>query len=83
MLEESVTLSLRYGNYKYIHPTQKKASWISDEKNIESGLMETPQLFDLSNDISEKKNIASSFPKIVEKMKAEIERIKNNEVSRK
>ena len=28
LLEESVTLSLRHGDFKYIHPTTQKASWI-------------------------------------------------------
>ena len=83
LLEESVTLSLRHGNYKYIHPTKKKASWIKDVKNIESGTSTLPQLFDLSEDIEERVNIEAKNKKLVKKMQAEIERIKNNEVSRK
>lgn len=83
LLEESVTLSLRHGNYKYIHPTKKKAEWIKKEKNIESGVSTEPQLFDLSSDIGETKNIAKDKPKIVKKMQAEIERIQNNQVTRK
>ncbi len=83
MLEESVTLSLRYGDYKYIHPTKKKASWIKDEKNIESGTSTKPQLFDLSKDIGERKNIAAKKSRLLKKMQAEIERIINNDLSRK
>lgn len=83
LLEESVTLSLRYGDYKYIHPTKKKASWIKSEKNIESGTSLEPQLFDLSKDIYESNNIAAKKKSIVKKMQKEIERIKNNPVSRK
>jgi len=83
MLEESVTLSLRYGNYKYIHPTKKKASWIKDQKKIESGLSLKPQLYDLSKDVNEKVNIASKNKKLVQKMIAEVNRIQNNPVSRK
>jgi len=83
LLEESVTLSLRYGNYKYIHPTKKKASWIKDQKNIESGTSIKPQLFDLTNDKEERENIADKNKKLVQKFQSEIERIKNNEVSRK
>jgi len=83
LLEESVTLSLRHGDYKYIHPTHKKASWIKDQKDIESGTSADPQLFDLSKDIGERNNIASENKKMVKKMQAEIERIINNEVSRK
>jgi len=83
LLEESVTLSLRHGNYKYIHPTKKKASWIKDIKNIESGTSLQTQLFDLSKDIGERVNIANENKIIIKKMQAEIQRIKNNEVSRK
>jgi len=83
LLEESVTLSLRYGDYKYIHPTKKKASWIKDQKNIESGIATKPQLFNLSKDIEERVNIANKNQKLIKKFQAEIARIKNNEVSRK
>ena len=82
MLEESVTLSIRHGNFKYIHPTKKKASWIKDQKSIESGISPKPQLYDLSNDIGESHNIAGEKEKLVKKMQAEIERIKNNQHSR-
>ncbi len=83
LLEESVTLSLRHGNYKYIHPTNKKAAWIKEEKKIESGISTEPQLFDLSNDVGERKNIAEKNIKVVRQMETEIERIINNEVTRK
>ena len=83
LLEESVTLSLRYGNYKYIHPSNKKASWIKDQKNIESGVSTKPQLFNLSKDIGESVNIAEKNEELVKKMQAEIERILHNEVTRK
>ncbi len=82
LLEESVTLSLRHGQYKYIHPTKKKPSWIKVEKNIEAGTSTEPQLFDLSKDTGEQVNIAAKNKRLVKKMQAEIERIKNNEVTR-
>ncbi|MDH3323405.1 MAG: sulfatase-like hydrolase/transferase, partial [Flavobacteriaceae bacterium] len=82
LLEESVTLSLRYKDYKYIHPTKKKASWIKDQKNIESGTSTEPQLFNLSKDIGERENIADKNKKLIKKLQEEIDRIKNNEVSR-
>jgi len=82
LLEESVTLSLRYGNYKYIHPTKKKAKWIKEEKNIESGTSIEPQLYDLSIDIQERANIANKKKKLTKKLKEEVERIQNKEVSR-
>lgn len=83
LLEESVTLSLRHGDYKYIHPTNKKASWIWDQKKIDSGTSTEPQLFDLSKDIEERINIADQNKRIVKRMQTEIERIKRNEVTRK
>ena len=83
MLEESVTLSLRHKNYKYIHPTKKKAGWIKKEKNIESGTSLQPQLYDLSKDVGETTNIAEENKKLIKKFKAEIERIQTNEVTRK
>ncbi|MBS2211297.1 arylsulfatase [Carboxylicivirga mesophila] len=82
LLEESVTLSLRHGHYKYIHPTNKKAAWIKEEKNIEAGTSTEPQLFDLSSDVGEQVNIAAKNKKLVKMMQAEIARIKNNEVTR-
>ncbi|WP_430811961.1 MULTISPECIES: sulfatase family protein [unclassified Carboxylicivirga] len=82
LLEESVTLSLRHGNYKYIHPTNKKAAWIKEEKNIEAGTSTEPQLFDLSSDVGERVNIAHKKKKLVKMMQAEIARIKNNEGTR-
>ena len=63
LLEESVTLSLRYGDYKYIHPTKKKASWIKSEKNIESATSLEPQLYDLSKGVYESNNIAAKIEK--------------------
>lgn len=83
LLEESVTLSLRHKNYKYIHPTTKKAGWIKKEKNIESGAMNEVQLFDLSKDVNERTNIAAKNKRLIKKMQKEIERIQNNEVTRK
>jgi len=72
LLEESVTLSLRYGDYKYIQPTKKKASWIKSEKNIESGTSLDPQLYNLSKDVSELINIADKKKSIVRKMQKEL-----------
>lgn len=83
LLEESVTLSLRHGDYKYIHPTHKKAAWIKDQKNIEAGTSTEAQLFDLSKDVEERINIADQNKRLVKRMQAEIERIISNEVTRK
>jgi arylsulfatase A-like enzyme len=59
LIEESFTLSLRKGNYKYIQPIGERAlpKWLSNKK-IETGFKEIPQLYDLSSDEAEQKNIA-------------------------
>ena len=67
MIEEGFTLAYRHGNWKYIAPFPKDKSiphWIAD-KNIESGLMKTPQLYHLEKDISERHNLANQMPELV------------------
>lgn len=56
MVEESFVLSLRMDSWKYITPGNKAPDWLKN-KDVESGLMGTPQLFDLSKDPSEHKNL--------------------------
>ncbi|MBI9061406.1 MAG: arylsulfatase [Marinilabiliaceae bacterium] len=83
MLEESFTYSLRMGNYKYIHPSQSKAKrWINSIKGIESGIVEFPELYDLSKDKGEKRNIATENKKLVKQMQAELNHILEGEKSR-
>ncbi len=83
LLEESFTYSLRKGNYKYIQPVKKwLPKWIEEKKNIESGGSFKPQLFDLSKDIREEKNVAEKKTKLVKEMQAEIDRIITNPISR-
>ncbi|MEC3907035.1 arylsulfatase [Tamlana sp. 2201CG12-4] len=76
MLEESFTLSLRKGNWKYIAPLGEKDTpeWLSNKK-IEMGLSPVPQLYDLSKDIGEQSNIASLNKEIVEALQAKIDSI--------
>jgi arylsulfatase A len=78
MLEESFTLSLRKGNWKYIHPIGKKKfpKWLNNKK-IETGFSEEPQLFDLSKDPGEQKNIASANMEIVKELKSKVDSIVN------
>lgn len=76
MIEEGFTLALRNGNWKYIMPftNQNKPGWMAN-KNIESGLMSEPQLFNLKNDISEKNNLSEKFPDTLAKMKKSLQQI--------
>ncbi|WP_298319446.1 sulfatase-like hydrolase/transferase [uncultured Aquimarina sp.] len=68
MIEEAYTLAYLEGNYKYIQPkTDKNFSWIKNDKGIDAGISDKPQLYDLKNDPSEINNLASQYPeKIVE-----------------
>lgn len=76
MLEESFTLSLRYGRWKYIAPQEKVTpDWLKNKK-IESGLSQQQQLYDLQNDPAEKKNVADRYPEIVQQLQAALEKIK-------
>ena len=77
MIEESFTLALRENRWKYIKPHEGTIpAWMSG-KDIEPGLMRTPQLYDLQKDIGERHNLADSLPDIVKSMKEKLDRIIN------
>jgi len=83
MLEEAFTYSLRMGNYKYIAPSDSKAKrWINSIKGIESGIVEYPELYDLSKDKGENHNIALENKKRLKLMQAELKRILESEKTR-
>jgi len=79
LLEESFTLSLRNGPYKYISPIdqQNQPNWLKNKK-VETGLLAEKQLFNLSTDQGERKNIASTQPQLVKKMEQQIDSILNS-----
>ena len=77
LIEENVvTPALRDGNWKLIPaiPKSKKGGFLED-KGIEGGRMNAPQLFDLSEDPGEQINLASEHPERVEAMQDRIEQI--------
>ncbi len=77
MLEESFTLSLRSGKWKYIAPFNGTTpEWLANKTAIENGLKTTPQLFDITNDWQEKVNLAPGYPEVVERLQQRIEAIK-------
>ena len=80
LVKESYTLSLTEGDYKYIRPSDKKASWIEKAKNIESGLSSEPQLYNLQQDPTESKNIAGSNPEIVERLERHLQQIEHRAI---
>ncbi|MEJ7778408.1 MAG: arylsulfatase [Daejeonella sp.] len=62
MLEESFTLSVRDGDWKYIAAQTKPVpAWLAN-KDIETGLQNTPQLFNLKDDVAESKNLITKYP---------------------
>lgn len=75
LLEEAYTFGLRMESWKYIKPkTEQVPKWISD-KFVDPGFRKEAQLFNLSEDPSEKNNIYKENPEIVrmmEKRMAEI-----------
>ena len=82
MLEESFTLGIRKGNWKYIEPQRGKSpGWIKNKK-IEGGFGNEDQLYNLTDDIGEQNNVAAEHPEVVEEMKKLLEEIRTNEVTR-
>jgi arylsulfatase A-like enzyme len=80
MLVEAFTFGYRKGKLKYIAPTDKDHSWIKEEKNIEGGVSERPQLYDLSIDPGEQNNIADDHPELVKQLDHELQAIKNKAI---
>jgi arylsulfatase A-like enzyme len=77
LIEESVAAkSLRSQNWKYISPVASSnvASFLA-HKNIEGGFETQAQLYDLSQDIGERKNIALEHPQLIEKLHSRLQEI--------
>lgn len=76
LLEESYTTSLRKGRWKYIEPFAegKRLPDFMNSKGVEGGFQHYAQLYDLSQDPGEKKNLKDQQPELVQSMQAEIER---------
>lgn len=67
LIEEAFTMGIREDNWKYIAAQSKTTpNWLMN-KNVASGLQKSPQLYDLSKDPKEEKNLAAEMP---EKTKA-------------
>ncbi|AZQ65112.1 arylsulfatase [Flammeovirga pectinis] len=84
MLEESYTLSLRNGDWKYIEPIAKNKripDFMDKNKGIKGGMSKKVQLFDLSNDPAETTNVANKHPEMVKMMQAHIDSLKSVSVS--
>jgi arylsulfatase A-like enzyme len=78
MIEEAFTLALRDNQWKYIKPhTGVIPIWMAG-KEIEPGLSDEDQLFDLQKDPQERYNLADSMPDQVRNMKEKLWRIIEN-----
>jgi len=77
MLEEAFSLSIRKNNWKYIEAFSGEMvpDWLAN-KDIETGLMFEPQLFDLSKDIGEQNNLIEQYPEIAKELQEKITSIK-------
>jgi arylsulfatase A-like enzyme len=74
LVEEAGALSLRQGNWKYIEPNNKQK--INQNTNTELGNDSVPQLYDLSSDPGETRNVASSHPDRVTAMARTLDQIR-------
>ena len=74
LVEEAGALSLRQGNWKYIEPNNKQK--INVNTNTELGNDSVPQLYDLSSDPGETRNVASSHADRVTSMAAALDRVR-------
>ncbi|MEO6000755.1 MAG: arylsulfatase [Chitinophagaceae bacterium] len=80
LVEHAGTLALVSKNWKYIQPAPGPA--LAKEVNIELGNSKDPQLYDLSKDIGEQKNLAAANPEMVKEMSATLQNIKTKGRSR-
>ena len=76
LVEQSInsTLSLLVGNWKYIEPS--KGPKINKDTNTELGNLPEPQLYNLTDDPGETKNVAAAHPEKVKEMQALLGKIK-------
>ena len=76
LVEEAGALSLRQGSWKYIEPNNKQK--LNTNTNTELGNDSVPQLYDLSTDPGETRNLAGSDPDRVKSMAVALDRIRTS-----
>jgi arylsulfatase A-like enzyme len=74
VVEEAGGLALRRRPWKYIEPNKRQA--VNLETNIELGNSPEPQLYDVSKDPGEAKNLAGEMPDKVRELASELEQLK-------
>jgi arylsulfatase A-like enzyme len=80
LVEHAGTLSLIRGQWKYIEPGNGPR--MNKNTNTELGNDPKPQLYDLSVDLGEKRNVAGEHPQLVEEMAAQLQKIRDQGRSR-
>ena len=67
VIEAAGALSVSDGEWKYITPNDKRT--YNPNTRVETGNYPSDQLYNLKKDLSEKKNVASQYPKEVQRLK--------------
>lgn len=75
LIEHAGSLAVRKGKWKYIAPGHGKA--YAKLTNTELGNAPHPQLYDLSNDPGETKNLANDFPEVLNALSDILNRERN------
>jgi arylsulfatase A-like enzyme len=74
VIEEAGGIALRRGQWKYIEPNKRQR--VSQDTGIELGNSPEPQLYDLSKDPGETKNLAAEMPEKVRELASELDGLK-------
>jgi arylsulfatase A-like enzyme len=81
LVEQARALSIIEGRWKYIEPAPGPA--VEPNTGIELGNSAGPQLYDLTNDLGETKNLAAARPEIVERLAARLAKVRRDGRSRR
>ncbi len=76
LLEEAFSYAYRKGDWKYIKPVSdtQPYNWIK-QRGIEDGNSTQEQLYNIKDDPQERHNVADKYPKIVKKLRNELDNI--------
>jgi arylsulfatase A-like enzyme len=74
VIEEAGGLALRHGSWKYIEPNKRQR--MNQETGIELGNSPEPQVYDLSKDPGETKNLAAEMPDKARELASELDALK-------
>ena len=73
IVEHNGTWSIIKGDWKYIYPSNRPA--YNKSTNTELGNNPEPQLYNLSSDLGEKKNLATQYPDKVKELEELLQKI--------